>query len=164
MASVKETLQDLYKRAVEESLGAVAKIDEYGDIEFRILRYGNFEISILEDDPEYFRILYGIGNPEDCELSEYDFLKIANDANKTKKAIKVRCSEYKSTKNKYLIVSIESFIAAPNKIPDENLVKSIIERYMSALQFAIDKISESLFEEDKKIKENKGPKMLSGPR
>lgn len=163
MSNIKENLQELYKNIIEDKIGSVAKVDDYGNVEFKIIKYGNFDIFIYENDPEYFRIRAGLDLSDNTELSEYDFLKLANEVNKNKKGVKVELDEYSNENIKYFKVTTEAFMAGPDALPEKKLIESVIERYVSAIQFALDEVSRRLDETIKELRSQKEQKMIAPP-
>lgn len=143
-----QTLAELYQRVVQEVLGFEAEIDEDMDVVFDEPELGTLFFSLDEDDPEYLRLVFGgFTSAEDLGLTDEELLEVLDTVNGNCKAAKIfvengevddeddEDSDGPSIKH-MVTVSLEAFIAAPDQLPSEALLRDIAPRALAAVRSA----------------------------
>lgn len=132
-------LAQRYKTAVEEGLGLLGKPDDDNDVVFKHPDLGTFFFSLdAENDPEYMMLVFP--NFADKDLTGGDktkLLQLLNQVNRKSKAVKLAMRD---DENGNVVATIESFLAAPNQGPSQELLNSVVKRNMSAMRAAIDSL------------------------
>lgn len=142
-----QSLAELYQRVVQEALGFEAEIDEDMDVVFDEPELGTLFFSLDEDDPEYLRLVFGgFTSAEDLGLSDEELLDVLDEVNGNCKAAKifVENGEVDDEEEdddgpsiKHMVtVSLEAFIAAPDQLPSEALLRDIAPRALAAVRSA----------------------------
>ena len=142
-----QSLAELYQRVVQEALGFEAEIDEDMDVVFDEPELGTLFFSLDEDDPEYLRLVFGgFTSAEDLGLSDEELLDVLDEVNGHCKAAKifVENGEVDDEEEdddgpsiKHMVtVSLEAFIAAPDQLPSEALLRDIAPRALAAVRSA----------------------------
>lgn len=141
-----QTLAELYQRVAQEVLGVEAEIDEDMDVVFDEPELGTLFFSLDEDDPEYLRLVFGgFTSAEDLGLTDEELLEVLDTVNGNCKAAKifVENGEVDDDEDedgpsiKHMVtVSLEAFIAAPDQLPDEALLRDIAPRALAAVRSA----------------------------
>jgi len=149
-----QSLAELYQRVVQEVLGFEAEIDEDMDVVFDEPELGTLFFSLDEDDPEYLRLVFGgFTSAEDLGLTDEELLEVLDEVNGNCKAAKIfvengevddededededeEDSDGPSIKH-MVTVSLEAFIAAPDQLPSEALLRDIAPRALAAVRSA----------------------------
>ena len=142
-----QSLAELYQRVVQEALGFEAEIDEDMDVVFDEPELGTLFFSLDEDDPEYLRLVFGgFTSAEDLGLSDEELLEVLDEVNGNCKAAKIfvengevddddEDSDGPSIKH-MVTVSVEAFIATPDQLPSEALLRDIAPRALAAVRSA----------------------------
>ena len=142
-----QSLAELYQRVVQEVLGFEAEIDEDMDVVFDEPELGTLFFSLDEDDPEYLRLVFGgFTSAEDLGLTDEELLEVLDEVNGNCKAAKifVENGEVDDEEEdddgpsiKHMVtVSLEAFIAAPDQLPSEALLRDIAPRALAAVRSA----------------------------
>jgi len=142
-----QSLAELYQRVVQEVLGLEAEIDEDMDVVFDEPELGTLFFSLDEDDPEYLRLVFGgFTSAEDLGLTDEELLEVLDEVNGNCKAAKifVENGEVDDEEEdddgpsiKHMVtVSLEAFIAAPDQLPSEALLRDIAPRALAAVRSA----------------------------
>ena len=142
-----QSLAELYQRVVQEVLGFEAEIDEDMDVVFDEPELGTLFFSLDEDDPEYLRLVFGgFTSAEDLGLSDEELLEVLDTVNGNCKAAKIfvengevddEDDEDDGPSIKHMVtVSLEAFIAAPDQLPSEALLRDIAPRALAAVRSA----------------------------
>ena len=130
------SLAALYQHVVQEELGLVARIDEEGDVLFRHPDLGTMYFSLSADDPEFLRLVYpSFADATDLGLGRPEFLEVLNVVNNRCKAVKLYVTRSNGEAEAHRVsAAIESFVAAPDSLPQEALLRGIIARCVSAIR------------------------------
>jgi len=144
-----QSLAELYQRVVQEVLGFEADIDEDMDVVFDEPELGTLFFSLDEDDPEYLRLVFGgFTSAEDLGLTDEELLEVLDTVNGNCKAAKIfvengevddedEDDDEDGPSIKHMVtVSLEAFIAAPDQLPDEALLRDIAPRALAAVRSA----------------------------
>jgi hypothetical protein len=142
-----QSLAELYQRVVQEVLGFEADIDEDMDVVFDEPELGTLFFSLDEDDPEYLRLVFGgFTSAEDLGLTDEELLEVLDTVNGNCKAAKIfvengevddEDEDDDGPSIKHMVtVSLEAFIAAPDQLPDEALLRDIAPRALAAVRSA----------------------------
>ncbi len=143
-----QSLAELYQRVVQEVLGFEAEIDEDMDVVFDEPELGTLFFSLDEDDPEYLRLVFGgFTSAEDLGLSDEELLEVLDEVNGNCKAAKIFVENGEVDDDddedgdgpsiKHMVtVSLEAFIAAPDQLPSEALLRDIAPRALAAVRSA----------------------------
>lgn len=141
-----QSLAELYQRVVQDALGFEADIDEDMDVVFDEPELGTLFFSLDEDDPEYMRLVFGgFTSAEDLGVTDDELLDVLDEVNGNCKAAKIYVEngddhdqdEEDGPSIKYLVtVSVEAFVAAPDQLPDEALLRAIAPRSLAAVRSA----------------------------
>jgi hypothetical protein len=136
MSATKEELQKIYLDALSDYK---TEIDDDGDVTFRHPDIGHFFISIDSDnDPEYFRMVFpNFADDKRLGLGKVDLLELANEVNSLVKGVKMTVMYRSKDRTWSVSAQVEAFIAPPNTMPDAELVKEIIARYISAIRAGV---------------------------
>ena len=124
-----------YKKAVEESLGVIANIEnENRVVAFKYPDFGTFLFAIdAKDDPEYMMLLFP--NFADKDMTGGDvnkLLELVNNVNGSNKAAKLSMRDDSS-----VTATIECYLAAENKAPTLEVLSSVIKRNVSSIRSAV---------------------------
>lgn len=142
-ASVVEQLQQLYTEILtQHSAISNVHVDEDDDVVFEVEDLGTLVLSLHENDPEFFALIFPNFLDERQAKEEFgadvDALFRAVDATRRRcKAANtfLRWNSRDSTWN--ASVSMEAFVAAADELPSKELIASILERNISAIHTAI---------------------------
>ena len=129
-------LAQRYKKAVEEKLGLLGKIDDAGDVIFRHPDLGSFFFSLdAKDDPEYMMLVFP--NFADKDLTGGDrgkLLELVNQVNRTNKAVKLAVRDNPEAS---VGATDECFLGASGEMPSQDLLNGVIKRNLSAIRSAV---------------------------
>lgn len=130
-------LAALYQTVIQEELGLVARVDDDGDVVFRHPDMGTMFFSLSESDPEFLRLVYpGFVDAGDLKMAPAQLQEAINAINHRCKGVKLSVPQEGAAAGR-ISASIESFIAGPDKLPDEALVRAIIARCVSAIRHGV---------------------------
>ncbi|EFF78442.1 hypothetical protein HMPREF0004_0232 [Achromobacter piechaudii ATCC 43553] len=128
-------LTTLYQTVVQEELGLVARIDEDGDVLFRHPDLGTMFFSLSESDPEFLRLAYpSFVDAEELGLTRAQLLDVINAVNHRCKAVKLSLPLDRPGKPGRVTASVECFVAAPDTLPAEALLRGIVARCVSVIR------------------------------
>ncbi|QEI09546.1 hypothetical protein FXN63_24505 [Pigmentiphaga aceris] len=134
----KTKLAELYQRVVQEELGLVATIDEDDDVVFKHPDVGTMFFSLDADrDPEFLRLVFPrFVDAEELGITPEQLYQVLNTVNTCNKAAKVYINHQGSEADAAprVSASIEAFVAAPDNMPDEALLRAIVGRTVAALR------------------------------
>jgi len=133
----KTKLAELYQRVVQDELGLVATIDEDDDVVFKHPDVGTMFFSLdAERDPEFLRLVFPrFVNAEELGVTPEQLYHVLNTVNTTNKAVKVYIGANESSQAAPRVsASIEAFVAKPDEMPDETLLRAIVGRTVAALR------------------------------
>lgn len=144
-----QRLAELYQRVVQEALGFEAEIDEDMDVVFDEPELGTLFFSLDEDDPEYMRLVFGgFTSAEDLGLTDAELLDVLDEVNGNCKAAKIYVETEEDDDDEdedeedgpgikgMVTISLEAFVAAPDQLPDEALLRAIAPRSLAAVRSA----------------------------
>lgn len=128
-------LAALYQTVVQEELGLVARIDDDGDVLFRHPDLGTMFFSLSESDPEFLRLVYpSFVDASELSLSRAQFLEVINSVNNRCKAVKLTLQQDRADRPGRVSASVESFVAAPDTLPAEALLRATVERCVAVIR------------------------------
>jgi hypothetical protein len=129
-------LAELYQHVIQEELGLVARIDEEGDVLFRHPELGTLYFSLSADDPEFLRLVHpSFADATDLGMGRAELLEIINTVNNRCKAVKLYITQSSGdVVTNRVSAAIESFVAAPDALPSEALLRGIVARCLSAIR------------------------------
>jgi len=132
---LKKELQDLYKSVVMNAVGAVADLDNDGDVIFKYGRLGRLIVICDPHAPNYFRLLDQVDVGAWSERSEFAALKAANSVTMQVKCVMQSIQTIsRNGENRLILVNaIEAFISAEDKLPSAEFLQSVFEKYADAL-------------------------------
>jgi len=128
-------LAALYQTVVQEELGLVARVDDDGDVQFRYPDLGTMFFSLSESDPEFLRLVYpSFVDAEELGMTRVQLLEVINAVNNRCKAVKLSLQQDRGGKAGRVSASLESFVAAPDTLPAEALLRAIVARCVSVIR------------------------------
>lgn len=128
-------LSALYQTVVQEELGLVASYDDEGDVVFKHPDLGVMYFSLSDSDPEFLRLVYpSFVQADELDLTRGQFLEVINIVNNRCKAIKLTLPQDSAERAARVSASVESFVAAPDTLPDVALLRAIVARCVSAIR------------------------------
>ncbi|WP_454675630.1 hypothetical protein [Achromobacter pestifer] len=128
-------LASLYQRVVQEETGLVARVDEDGDVLFRHPDLGTMFFSLVDTDPEFLRLVYpSFVDADELGLTRLQLLEVINVVNHRCKAVKLSLQQGNGAAAGRVSAAVESFVAAPDTLPDEALLRAIVARCLSAIR------------------------------
>jgi len=128
-------LAALYQTVVQEELGLVARADDDGDVVFRYPDLGTMFFSLSESDPEFLRLVYpSFVDAGELGLTRVQLLEVINAVNHRCKAVKLSLQQDRDGKAGRVSASLESFVAAPDTLPAEALLRAIVTRCVSVIR------------------------------
>ena len=128
-------LSALYQTVVQEELGLVARVDDDGDVQFRYPDLGTMFFSLSESDPEFLRLVYpSFVDAEELGMTRVQLLEVINAVNNRCKAVKLSLQQDRGGKAGRVSASLESFVAAPDTLPAEALLRAIVARCVSVIR------------------------------
>ncbi|CAB3682969.1 MULTISPECIES: hypothetical protein [Achromobacter] len=128
-------LSTLYQTVVQEELGLVASFDEQGDVVFKHPDMGIMYFSLSDSDPEFLRLVYpAFVQADELNLTRGQFLEVINVVNNRCKAIKLTLPQEDADRPARVSASVESFVAAPDTLPDIALLRATVARTVSAIR------------------------------
>ncbi|MGN6662462.1 MAG: hypothetical protein ACTHKN_26040 [Achromobacter mucicolens] len=128
-------LSALYQTVVQEELGLVASYDDEGDVVFKHPDLGVMYFSLSDSDPEFLRLVYpSFVQADELGLTRGQFLEVINIVNNRCKAIKLTLPQDSAERAARVSASVESFVAAPDTLPDVALLRAIVARCVSAIR------------------------------
>lgn len=128
-------LSALYQTVVQEELGLVASYDDEGDVVFKHPDLGVMYFSLSDSDPEFLRLVYpSFVQADELGLTRGQFLEVINIVNNRCKAIKLTLPQDSAERAARVSASVESFVAAPDTLPDFALLRAIVARCVSAIR------------------------------
>lgn len=143
MADVRQ-LAELYQRVVQDELGLVARIEDDGDVLFTHPEFGEFFISLnAERDPEFMRMMLPAFFSANQGVSKQDLIEICNRINA--KARLTILSVY-DDEHGSVVASVGLVLAAPDAVPNEQLLRGVIGRAMSSMKSALEKFGQAVDE------------------
>ncbi len=137
MADYNQRLSQLHQRVWQDELELPATIDEYGWIEFEPTALGELSIILREYNPEGMTL--SIRFFDDPTYSRGDLMRICNSVNALEDA-KLTVSDTYSV----VRASIHLLLAPPGRMPDEGLLRAIVDPAVSAIKNAIDAFAKEL--------------------
>ncbi len=139
-------LAALYQTVIQEELGLVARVDDEGDVVFRHPDLGTMFFSLSEGDPEFMRLIYpGFVDADDLKITRAELQDVVNTVNYRCKGVKLSIPQEGAAAGR-VSGSIESFIAGPDRLPDEALLRAIIARCMSAIRHGVGELLKETIE------------------
>lgn len=140
-------LAALYQHVVQEELGLVARIDEDGDVLFRHPDLGTMFFSLTETDPEFLRLVYpSFVDADELGLTRLQLLEVINAVNHRCKAVKLSVQRGQGAAAGRVSAAIESFVAAADKLPAEELLRGIVARCVSAIRHSASQVLKDALE------------------
>lgn len=131
-------LSALYQTLVQEELGLVASQDDQGDVVFKHPDLGIMYFSLSDADPEFLRLVYpSFVQADELDLTRDQFLEVINVVNNRCKAIKLTLAPESADRPARVSASVESFVAAPDTLPDLALLRGIAARCVSAVRHGV---------------------------
>jgi len=121
------TLAQLYKQAIEEAVGVIARIDDEGDVVFKIPSIGTLYFSVSENDPAYLHLVFPVfADDREFNGDRMAMMMRANDVVRTTKVVKISLRE----KDDRLVATAtaEMFVAGKDALPTLEMLRSVIER------------------------------------
>jgi hypothetical protein len=140
-----QILAERYQRAVQDVLGYEAGIDEDMDVYFDEPELGLMFFSLDENDPEYLRLVFGgFSCAEDLGLTDDQLLEVLDAVNGNCKAAKIFLENPEDGDEdedgpgfkRLVTISVEAFVAAPDELPDEALLRAVVARAVGAARSA----------------------------
>ncbi|KRC73264.1 hypothetical protein D3C87_404490 [compost metagenome] len=140
-------LAALYQSVVQEELGLVARVDDDGDVLFRHPDLGTMFFSLSESDPEFMRLVYpSFVDANELGVTRLQLLEVVNAVNHGCKAVKLSVQAASGPTAGRVSASIESFVAAPDKLPAPELLRAIVARCVSAIRHSAGQVLKDALE------------------
>ena len=135
MSSSPSQLSRMYASIVEERLGVMATVDGDDDVVFKYPELGTVLILVqAARDPEVLQIIFPYFlAPAEIGLDAVRFLDAVNRVNVQVKGAKVVFDAARGRAS----VSVEAVLAAPDEVPERELVAAVLERMMSMVHHAV---------------------------
>lgn len=142
-----EKLQKLYLEILDTDYKT--EVDSDGDIVFKHPDMGTLFLSLMEDDPEFFCLTFPNFLDSNQVKEEFDvdvdgFFRAINEVNRSCKAANLILNWNDRDQTWHVSARIEAFMAAPDQIPDIQLIKNTFDRNMSAIRSVIHGLIEVL--------------------
>ena len=125
-------LAQRYVAAVEGELGVIAKVDDEGDVVFKVPQAGTLFIGIDEKDPSFFHLVFPDFGHESYFNNDRNLMYYyANEITRTTKVAKVILQE--RNQDLHVTATAEMFIGAPGEVPTDDMIRSIIVRGLAVV-------------------------------
>lgn len=154
-----DALAAIYMDVIEKDLGLVASQDADNDVVFKMMDFGTFILSLdAERDPEYFMLVFpNFASTNDENLMK-DFYHIANDANRTKKAVKISLRD--TDDGLSMTATVEAFLAGADQAPSKDIIKATLGRYISSIRSGVRSVAEEIEKKKAEGKKAQGAKSM----
>ncbi|AYD66981.1 hypothetical protein C4E15_06345 [Achromobacter spanius] len=141
-------LATLYQTVVQDELGLVARIDEDGDVMFRYPDLGTMFFSVSDADPEFLRLVYpSFVDANELGLTREQLLEVMNAVTHRCKAVKLSLGQDRADKAGRISASVEGFVAGPDSLPAEALLRGIVARCVSVIRHAAGELVKDALEQ-----------------
>lgn len=133
-----QTLQQLYVDALD---CYKTEVDGQGDVIVKYPRLGTLYIRLDERDPEYFRLVYPIFCDSEQALRDFGvdeagLYRVLNEVNSSCKAVTLYLHPEAESNVLNVSMHCEAFLAAPDTVPDRDLIAATFDRYISTIEHA----------------------------
>ncbi len=143
-----QNLQVLYVEALDFYK---TELDNDGDVIIKVPDLGTLYLSLYEDDPEYFRLVYP--NFFDSQMAYENYgadeallRSVVNEVNRSCKGAFLTLFRPSEDRPWDVSASVEAFLAPANSLPDIELVKATFGRNVAVIQAARRRLHELLQE------------------
>lgn len=144
MSDYNEELSELHQRVVQDELGVPATIDDIGWVEFKDSDLGEMTITLREYNPEFMRLHAVVFADTKDTRSRDRLLRACNSANSELDSSQVLARLTVSEKYSIVRASVTLALAAPNQIPDEAFLRTVIVRAVSDIKAAANEFAAEL--------------------
>lgn len=142
-----EKLQKLYLEVLDADYKT--EVDNDGDVVFKHPDMGTLFLSLMEDDPEFFCLVFpnfldSNQAKEEFNVDEDGFFRAINEVNRRCKAANLTLHWNERDQAWCASVRVEAFMAAPDQLPELALIKNTFDRNMSAVRSVIHALIDEL--------------------
>lgn len=141
-SDARRQLAELYQRVVQDELGLLATIAEDGDILFEHPELGEMFISLNADrDPEHMKLMLAAFFDATRGVSRHHLVEICNRINSTAKLASLTVHEDDAGS---VSAWVGLVLAAPDKMPNEVLLRAVVDRALSSIIATVKLFAEEL--------------------
>jgi predicted RNA-binding Zn ribbon-like protein len=144
MSDYNEALSKLHQKVVQAALQRLATIDDMGWVLFEDPDLGEVTINLREYNPEYMNLHAVVFGDYKNTRAREDLLRACNSVNCSLNSSQELARLTLSETYNVVRASVALVLAAPRRLPDESLLRTVIVRAMSSVKAAAKEFADEL--------------------